>query len=44
MVKAFSGQSSEKEDAHMEQFLLDVAAEIVAGVVVALFVCWLNRR
>ena len=38
------GSSPVKEDAHMVQFLLDTAAQVVAGVVVALFVYWLNRR
>ena len=38
------GSSPVKEDAHMVQFLLDSAAQVVAGVVVALFVYWLNRR
>ena len=28
----------------MEQFLLDMAAQGAAGVIVALFVYWLNRR
>ena len=38
------GSSPVKEDAHMVQFLQDAAAQAVAGVVVALFVYWLNRR
>ena len=28
----------------MEQFLLDAAAQAVAGVMVALFTYWLNRN
>ena len=40
----FAGQSSDKGGCLMEQFLLDMAAQVAAGVIVALFVYWLNRR
>ena len=44
MLEGLRGSPPVKEVAHMVQFLLDAAAQAVAGVVVALFVCWLNRR
>lgn len=44
MVKAFSGQFLRKEVLPMEQFLLDVAAQVVASVIVALFVYLTRRR
>lgn len=44
MVKNAWGSPPVKEVVHMEQFLLDMAAQVAAGVIVALFVYWLNRR
>ena len=44
MLERLRGSSPVKEDAQMEQFLLDVAAQVVAGVIVALFVYLIKRR
>lgn len=44
MLEGLRGSPPVKEVAHMVQFLLDAAAQAVAGVVVALFVYWLKRR
>ncbi|WP_300806991.1 hypothetical protein [uncultured Desulfovibrio sp.] len=44
MLERLRGSSPVKEDAQMEQFLLDVAAQVVAGVIVALFVYLMKRR
>ena len=38
------GAALRKEVMPMVQFLWDAAAQAVAGIVVALFVYWLNRR
>ena len=38
------GADLRKEVMPMVQFLWDAAAQAVAGIVVALFVYWLNRR
>ncbi len=44
LLKNVWGSPPVKEDAHMEQFLLDVAAQVVASVIVALFVYLMKRR
>lgn len=42
--KSVFGAVLRKEVAQMEQFLLDVAAQVVASVIVALFVYLTRRR